>query len=485
MNRRYRILFLSHPSTGHVNSLVSMALHMQEEGHVVQFLLPGTRLPLKLIKPVTDNIRMFQAATAVPQFLEGYGLSFDIINVPVIVGLRGIMLPYATGYRETRYAFDLMSRGTGYYTRKILDYIKDKDFDVLVSDFALPASHLAAEITGIPCAVVFHCGLPFKGKSVPPFGSGLPFDFHASPLYDKCVQVEKKYLARLDKRINKFRQKLGLKPFQQEYLREPYSRWLNLVVSASALEVPRDNLTDNTFFIGPCFRNRKSHDSEFQFDLLLDNKFIVYVSLGTVFNNKPNVFRTIMAGLESSEYQVIISAGSAYEKLRNEKIPGNVLMFPWVSQLSLLPRVDMVIGHGGNNSTNEALAAGKPLIIVPIGGEQSDNARRVEYLGVGLSITLDALTPELVADKAGQIRSDKRFQARAIELKYEIDKTDGTESASKLIQLLVRTGKPLKRPSSIPLTVRKDDYVLLDTLTATCRTENLSVHRQYNSNLPT
>ena len=462
MARKYRILFLSQPTTGHVNTLLTMALQMREEGHSVRFLLPGSRLPFKLIKVVADRVRMLQAATAVPRSLRKYNLFYDIVNVPVTVGLQSILLPYATGYRETRYAFDLMSRGTGYYTRHILRYLEQNEFDVLVSDFALPASHIAAEITGTPCAVVFHSGLPFKGDGVPPFGSGLPIGDSFSEAYDRCVRVEKKYLTRLDKRLDTVREKWGLSPFPREYLREPYSHWLNLVVSASAIEAPRDNLTEGTFFVGPCFHNRTVHDDMFPFERLRDDRFKIYVSLGSVFNNKPQVFRAIMTGLDKPEYQVIVSAGSAYNTLRNERVPDNVLLFRWVPQVSLLPKVDMVIGHGGNNSTNEVLAAGKPLIVIPIGGEQGDNARRVEYLGAGLRVDLGSLSAEVVADKAAQIRFESKFVARTLEIKEVLDKTDGAKTASKLIQRLAETKKPLKRPSSIPLTVTMNDHISLN-----------------------
>lgn len=462
MSRKYRVLFLNQASTGHVNTLLAMALQMRKEGHYVRFLLPGTKLPLKRIQGLVDSVRMFQAATAVPRSLDSYDLPYDIITVPVTVGLQSIMLPYATGYGETRYAFDLMSRGMGHYTRHIVNYLEQDDFDVLVSDFAFPASHIAAEITGVPCAVVFHSGLPFKGDGVPPFGSGLSIGGPSSPLYEECLRVEKQFLGRLDKRLNNVRRKWGLPPFPKECLREPYSHWLNLVVSASAIEAPRSNLTDNTFFVGPCFGNRAGLDNEFPFSRLRNDKFKIYVSLGSVFNNKPDVFRTIMHGLDQPEYQVIISAGSAYDAFRNEQIPDNVLLFPWVPQVALLPEVDMVIGHGGNNSTNETLAAGKPLIVVPIGGEQGDNARRIEYLGAGLRVDLSSLTKQVITDTVGRIRADSGFQLRSARIKKELDKTDGAETASKLIQRLAQTKAPLKRPPSIPLTITVDDYPSLD-----------------------
>lgn len=109
------------------------------------------------------------------------------------------------------------------------------------------------------------------------------------------------------------------------------------------------------------------------------DKFKIYVSLGTVFNNKPEVFRTIMRALDVPDYQVIISAGGAYRKLHKSAIPENAIVYRNVPQISLLKKIDLFISHGGNNSINEALSSGKPIIVMPVGGEQADNANRIVY----------------------------------------------------------------------------------------------------------
>jgi UDP:flavonoid glycosyltransferase YjiC (YdhE family) len=56
----------------------------------------------------------------------------------------------------------------------------------------------------------------------------------------------------------------------------------------------------------------------------------------------------------------------------------------------ILPAVDVVVGHGGLSTITGALAAGTPLVIVPQGRDQDDNAERVHRTGVGLSLPRDA-----------------------------------------------------------------------------------------------
>lgn len=221
--------------------------------------------------------------------------------------------------------------------------------------------------------------------------------------------------------------------------------------------MPRNNLTSNTLFVGPCHGKRKEMQTEFPFEKLRADKFKVYASLGTVFNNKPGVFWKIMDALDEPEYQVIISAGGAYQALSQRKIPPNVLLFKSVPQLELLPKVDLVIGHGGNNSTNETLAAGKPLIVIPVGGEQADNASRVEFLGVGRRININQLDKDKIRQVIREIRTHPSFVARVAAVKQAICQTSGLVTASRCIGWVARHGKPLHRPSGFPLTITTDN----------------------------
>jgi MGT family glycosyltransferase len=197
-------------------------------------------------------------------------------------------------------------------------------------------------------------------------------------------------------------------------------------------------------------------DIDFPFENLKNDLFKVYVSLGTIFNNKPQVFRKIMHALDHPDYQVIISAGGAYKRLIKYQIPDNVMLFPSVPQVDLLPHIDLVIGHGGNNSTNETLSAGKPLIVMPIGGEQTDNASRVEYLKVGLRLNIKDFTAQELRQKVDQIKNNPEFQQRASLLKGAIAQTDGCSTSSACIQWLAHHRRPLNRPEGFPITITKD-----------------------------
>lgn len=449
-----KVLFLNQPAIGHLNTLLTIALQMKEDGHQVHFLVPSINERL--------GNKVFETAASVPKVIASHNIPMDTIRPVLSTGLIAVLLPSATGQNEVALSMNMFSQGIEYYTRKILRIVERVKPDVLVADFAFFGGHLAAELAGIPCIVIYHSGLPFTGKGIPPFGSGLPIA-QGNEAWDQQYRRREQIISsRLDARFNAARKKFGLPVFPAGILHTPYSKWLNLITSVEAIEAPRDNLTGNSLFIGPCFAKRKnSPEGHFPFEKLRSDKYKIYVSLGTVFNNKPKVFERIISALNSPEYQVIISAGGAYKKLLQNKMPENVLLFQSVPQVDLLPKVDLVIGHGGNNSTNETLAAGKPLIAMPVGGEQGDNARRIEYLKAGLRVNIASFDEDEITQKVKYIRSNPKFQERVSCLKEAIDQTDGPKTASACIEWVARHKRLLSRPAGFPLTVTKDNLAAL------------------------
>ncbi len=372
--------------------------------------------------------------------------------------LESIFLPFTRGYPELLFVSDLFSRGIKQYTRQLLTYIERIKPDAIVTDFAFYSTNVAADKAALPWITLYHSGLPFRGKNIPPFGSGLAIgpDYNQPP--NRYTRLENFIVRLIDRRVNRARQAYGLAPLAAGILRRPSSPWLNLVTSAEAIEAPRDNLTVNTFYIGPCFQGRQNTgDGSFPFEQLRSNRYKVYLSLGTVFNNQPQIFQKFISALQDETFQLIISAGEAYQTLASQPLPPNVLLFKSVPQLDLLPKVDLVIGHGGNNTTNETLAAGKPLLVLPQGGEQHDNARRIEYLGVGIRLDSKKLSQEQIYAKVSQVRDNPAFANRARELQATLTQTNGPRSASALIEWVAQNHQPLERPEGQSLTLRLED----------------------------
>lgn len=426
-------LFTAQPSIGHLNPMLTIARQLQSDGHTIAFA--GTA-PARIEKGITAS-------------------GFRFFNLrPSVSTLGLLLLPFTSGYVETFMAIRLFFSGLSYYAQAIGRILDEFRPDVVVSDFSFHGACLAAESKDIPYVIIYHAGLSFKGQGVPPFGSGLPIGETWGGKEKLYYSLSNSLERSVDSAIARARKKLGLPSGGKGYLTRPSSPWLTLVLTAEAIEAPRFPLTPSTFFVGPCFSSKQSTKvDDFPFDQLSPDKPKIYVSLGTVFNRKPKVFSKIIHAFADGRYQTIVSAGGAFARLRAQNLPADVLLFERVPQVEILSRVDAVISHGGNNTVNETLAAGKPLLVMPIGGEQGDNASRVVYLGVGLRADIKRASSQEIGTKVSHLIEEPTFRQRAEEIADALALTQGQVTAVKFIKRVAETRQPIVRPELYPLTV--------------------------------
>ncbi len=135
------------------------------------------------------------------------------------------------------------------------------------------------------------------------------------------------------------------------------------------------------FFLGSSaiLRMEKGMDNE---DYAVEN--LVYVSMGTVFNDCFDFYRTIFADLGNTKYTVIISCGECYDTLSGWKVPKNIRLKRYVNQFAVFQYTRLFITAGGMNSICEAAGRGIPCLLYPRQGEQAINSRMFEREGLGV-----------------------------------------------------------------------------------------------------
>ncbi|HHT9135515.1 MAG TPA: glycosyltransferase [Candidatus Avalokitesvara rifleensis] len=416
--------------------MLSIAHQMRSAGHTVTFA--GFTL---------ENIKNLITANG-----------FRPVSIrPSLSSLGFLLLPFTSGYVETFTAINLFFSGLSHYTRAISNVLDEIRPDAVVSDFSFVGACLAAERKNIPHVIIYHAGLSFKGPGIPPFGSGLPIG-EAWGQKGRLYRFMSDFLEHsVDNSIAHTRRQLRLAPVEKGYLACPSSPWLTLVLTAEVIEAPRFPLPPTIFFVGPCtFGRQNLQKNDFPFDQLSTDKPKVYVLLGTVFNGKSNVFNKIINAFAGGHYQLIISAGGAFPRLRSQRLPPNIILFEGVPQIEVLSHVDVVISHGGNNTVNETLAAGKPLLVMPVGGEQGDNASKVVYLGVGLRANISGSTPQEIGAKVRRLIEEPAFRQRAREVAKALALTDGPVTAARFIEYVAKNRQPVLRPEGYPLTVTRE-----------------------------
>jgi UDP:flavonoid glycosyltransferase YjiC (YdhE family) len=115
----------------------------------------------------------------------------------------------------------------------------------------------------------------------------------------------------------------------------------------------------------------------------------VYVTFGSVTGGLPiaaAVYRLALQAVAGLHAHVLLTIGRKVDPRTIGPVPSNVFIEPWVPQERVLPRTSVVVCHGGSGTTLGALAAGVPLVFVPLFADQPANARRVSTAGAGLVV---------------------------------------------------------------------------------------------------
>lgn len=121
----------------------------------------------------------------------------------------------------------------------------------------------------------------------------------------------------------------------------------------------------------------------------------VYMSFGTVLGHMSiaaDVYRTALNASRGLDVRVLLTVGRRFDRANVGAIPPNVRVEAWVDQATVLDQADLVVCHGGSGTAFGALAAGVPVVAVPLFADQFKNGRRIADQGAGLVVEAKAST---------------------------------------------------------------------------------------------
>lgn len=168
----------------------------------------------------------------------------------------------------------------------------------------------------------------------------------------------------------------------------------------------------------------------------------LYVSLGTVFNNDPTVFRSILEGVREEPVNVIATVGRTNDPADLGPQPDHVHVQRYISQALLLPHCDVVVNQGGT-AILSILAEGLPMIVVPQGANQFHNAAALEAAGVGRALLPGQVTAGSVRAELRALLDDPGYGERARHIASEIAAMPGPAEGVRLVERLAEERKPL------------------------------------------
>jgi MGT family glycosyltransferase len=207
--------------------------------------------------------------------------------------------------------------------------------------------------------------------------------------------------------VNELQEKYNIK-FPSMVDRSGKKAMLNIVYTSKYFQPYSESFDESYKFIGSSVIDRKE---SIDFDLSNDeDKKVIYISLGTIFNNSIEFYECCFKAFCNMNVKVIMSVGRKIDISMFKNIPSNFIVRNYVPQLEVLKYADVFITHGGMNSTNEGLYFNIPLILIPQSVDQPFVANRVAELGAGIVIEKNRITPEALNKCVAEILSDDNFR---------------------------------------------------------------------------
>jgi MGT family glycosyltransferase len=163
----------------------------------------------------------------------------------------------------------------------------------------------------------------------------------------------------------------------------------------------------------------------------------VYFSLGSLGSADVDLMRGLVQTLADSPHRFVVSKGPQHDQY---ELANNMRGAEFLPQTTILPHVDLVITHGGNNTITECFHFGKPMIVLPLFWDQYDNAQRVDELGFGVRLDTYGHEPDELRGAVERLLADEELRVRIGTIAQRLQASPGTSKAASLIEQLAASG---------------------------------------------
>lgn len=443
-----QVLITSLPASGHVHPLIAVAQALQKAGHSVTFA-SGQQYQAQL-----EEIGLRAVPLHYPP--EGYAQALAAFSKPLP------RFPHIIWDRPQRGFFTFLPE----LTEQVIHILQNDPFDVMLTDFNFYAGPIVAEACGIPYATFCAIVNALPSRDTPTFGAKMGWRPAGHPLrlvWHLTRWGSRWYLGWDDRAVNQVRRQYGL-PKVDFPIWYP-SPYLFVAPTTEAYEYPRRDLPPQAVYVGPVISTQRGDiEEDFEWDWLeKDDRPTLYVSLGTVVRYL-RIFKMVIELAAGANWKAVLAVGKGVDLGQFGTVPENILLKNYVPQHRLLPKVAAVISHGGNNTVTETLLHGKPLIVIPITGDQPESAGRVVKCGAGLRLDVYRLRRQQLGRAIERILTEAAFKTAAEQVQADYQKCHGAETIVRLLERLNEARAPLHRPQG-----------MRPTLYAPQDAENLSV----------
>jgi rhamnosyltransferase subunit B len=345
-----------------------------------------------------------------------------------------------------------LKRGPEILLRKmVLPHLRDTyddlfaasaDADLILAGELVYAAPLVAEKRGLPWVSIILSPMSFFSSYDPSVLVTVPqliklrkFGRHAY-----CAGVE---LGRLATRhwtnpIRKFRKELGLSKGVDPVFNDKFSEHLVLALFSRELAERQPDWPPQTLQPGFVRYDRQSKNE----NLLQLEKFLaageppIVFTLGSSAAHHPGNFYEVSleAAKQLGRRAILIGI-----KGESQSAGPNILILRYAPYSEVFPSAAVIVHQGGSGTTAQAMSAGKPMLFVPFGWDQPDNAARIERKGAGLAVSRKTYSVKTAVEALNRLLTEPGFTKQAAEIQSSMEKNALAKACDAIESVLQKT----------------------------------------------
>ena len=433
------IVFFPEGAFGPTNNCVGIGNVLRSRGHRVVFIVEESFAGRLEAQGFEERLMRLGPPPEVPEIPGQFWIDFirdtaPVFRKPTIEQLGEFIAPTWTALVD----------GARYVEPRLQAIFDELAPDVIVEDNVVGFAAVVAG--GRPWARIVSCNpAEVKDVDIPPFSSGYPTTDRTG--WPAFLEEVRRTHGELWAGFDEFMREQGAPglddgPLGPEFIHR--SPFLNMVLYPAEADYHRSAGLDPTWHrLDSCVR---ATTDTWQLPEHLApgtggrDGALLYLSLGSLGSADVALMQRLVDILGRTRHRVIVSKGPLADQLR---LPDNMAGEAFVPQPAIIPQVDLVITHGGNNTVTEAFHHGKPMVVLPLFWDQVDNAQRLAETGFGARLAAYEADEAELTGAIDRLLADERLRARLAALSARLQANPGTVRAAALIEQLARTGEPV------------------------------------------